>query len=93
MINSDLVAEALKRHLNWGNEEEFWRYEYNFRSSIASAIHKRARMGCSAVDLSVTDKIIDLEHCRWNAYMRSIGYSYSGSRPQETTLDGCTMTL
>ena len=87
VINSDLVAEALKRHLNWGNEEEFWRYEYNFRSSIASAIHKRARMGCSAVDPSVTDKIIDLEHCRWNAYMRSIGYSYSGSRDPSTRND------
>ncbi|MBQ8960198.1 MAG: hypothetical protein IJ071_03150 [Ruminococcus sp.] len=89
VINSELVDQALKRHLAWGSEEEFWRYEYNFRSSIASAIHQRARVGCGVLtgeDPDV-DQVRDLEHCRWNAYMRSIGYIYSGSRDKSTRND------
>ena len=41
-----LEQEGLARHLKWGQEEDFWRFEYNFRSSVASAIHMRARVAC-----------------------------------------------
>lgn len=88
IMDSELEAEALQRHLKWGEEEEFWKYEYNYRSSIASAIHMKAREWCGIPgagkkeeDLTGEERhIIEmLEHRRWNAYMRSEGYIYSGS--------------
>ena len=88
LMGSELEQLALQRHLKWGQEEEFWQYEYNYRSSMASAIHMRARIACkipgadkkeSEITLQERDIIEKLEHKRWNAYMRSEGYVYSGS--------------
>lgn len=89
ILNSELETEALRRHMKWGKEEEFWTYEYNYRSSIASAIHRKARIqqgiaGAGKKESELTDEersIIEvLEHRRWNAYMRSEGYVYSKSQ-------------
>lgn len=89
IINSDVEQLALKRHLKWGKEEEFWNFEYNYRSSIASVIHKKMRSHCNIVGV---DKPVEerneaekkvmrvLEHKRWNAYMRSEGYVYAPNR-------------
>lgn len=88
IIDSELEEDALLRHLKWGKEEEFWSYEYNYRSSMASAIHMKAREACRVAgagkkEEELTDEekavIEPLEHRRWNAYMRSEGYIYSGS--------------
>ncbi len=88
LMNSELEAEALFRHMKWGEEEEFWQYEYNYNSSVASALHMKARIACGipgadkkGEDLTDEEKLIieKLEHRRWNAYMRSEGYIYSGS--------------
>ena len=88
ILDSELEEDALQRHLKWGKEEEFWNYEYNYRSSMASAIHMRARIHCGIpgarkAESELTpeeERIIGvLEHRRWNAYMRSEGYVYSGS--------------
>ncbi len=88
ILNSELEAEALARHLKWGQESEFWQYEYNYNSSVASALHRRARIAChipgaEKSEDALTDEerigIEILEHRRWNAYMRSEGYVYSGS--------------
>ena len=88
IMDSELEAEALQRHLKWGKEEEFWTYEYNYRSSVAAAIHRKARILCGipGADKNEEDltgqeqEIIErLEHRRWNAYMRSEGYVFSGS--------------
>ncbi|MBQ1847680.1 MAG: hypothetical protein II135_06735 [Clostridia bacterium] len=88
ILNSELEECALARHLKWGSEDDFWRYEYNYNSSVASAIHMKARIACKipGADKSedeLTDEertvIERLEHRRWNAYMRSEGYIYSGS--------------
>ena len=96
IIDSELEAEALRRHLKWGKEEEFWTYEYNYRSSMASAIHMRARIKCgipgadkNGEDLSVEERtaIETLEHRRWNAYMRSEGYVFSGSTDKSSRND------
>ena len=87
-IKSDLEADALARHKKWGSEEDFWNYEYNYRSSVASAIHMKARIACgipgagkAEADLTDEEKNIlaTLEHKRWNAHMRSEGYVFSGS--------------
>ena len=89
VLNSELAEDALARHLKWGTEEDFWAYEYNFRSSCASALHMKLRiaMGVPGADKreedlteEERDGIEKLEHCRWNAYMRSDGFIYSGSK-------------
>lgn len=96
IINSELEYEALKRHLKWGQEDEFWRYEYNYKSSVASAIHMKARIICdipgaakSECELTPAERkaIETLEHRRWNAYMRSEGYVYSGSHDKSSRND------
>lgn len=96
VINNQLQQEALACHMRWGEEPAFWQYEYHYRSSIASAIHMRARIACGIPGadkpedkLTPEDRIRleQLEHRRWNAYMRSIGYVYSGSQNKETRND------
>lgn len=96
IIDSELEGEALQRHLKWGEEEDFWNYEYNYRSSVASAIHMRARIACQipgsekkTEDLTdeERDAIEILEHKRWNAYMRADGYVFSGSKNKESRND------
>ena len=88
LLGSQLENLALERHLKWGDEESFWRYEYNYRSSMASAVHMKARVACAMAgagkkEAELTreerDLLENLEHKRWNAYMRSEGYVYSGS--------------
>lgn len=96
LLGSELEKLALSRHLKWGREEEFWDYEYNYRSSMASAIHGQARIACHIQGaekpveaLTEEDRRIigPLEHRRWNAYMRSEGYIYSGSRDKSSRND------
>lgn len=96
IMDSELEDDALKRHLKWGKEEEFWTYEYNYRSSMASAIHMKARVKCEIPgaakkeeELTAEERnIIEaLEHRRWNAYMRSEGYVYSGSKEKSSRND------
>ncbi len=88
VLHLDLEKTALQRHLKWGNETEFWQYDYNYKSSIASAIHYKMKIKCavSGIEKAPADRseeelwsIRRLEHRRWNAYMRSEGYVYSGS--------------
>lgn len=96
IIASDLEKLALKRHLNWGSEEEFWAYEYNYRSSVASVIHRKARIECKIpgadkkkedITPEEFDIVQPIEHKRWNAYMRSEGYVFSGSLSKESRND------
>ncbi len=96
IIDSELEGEALRRHLKWGNEEAFWTYEYNYRSSMASAIHMKARIACGIAgagkkEEELTDAERDtievLEHRRWNAYMRAEGYIFSGSKESSSRND------
>ena len=89
ILGSELEKEALAIHVRWGKEEEFWQFEYNYRSSIATAIHKKARKACGIPgtdkdpdDLTQEEKAVIgcLEHRRWNAYMRGEGYIYADTR-------------
>lgn len=96
IIASELEKEALLRHLRWGDEESFWRYEFNYHSSVASALHHRLKLACHipGADLPPEertpedrDRLRLMEHRRWNAYMRSEGYCYSGSRDKQSRND------
>ena len=89
ILRQALEEEALNTHTGYGgSEEDFFRYEYNYRSSMASALHRNLRetLGiCYFPDdasLSEADRerVEVLEHKRWNAYMRSEGFVYSGSK-------------
>lgn len=96
IIDSELEEDALQRHLKWGVEADFWNYEYNYRSSTASAIHMKARVKSgipgaekTTEELTPEEKnIIEvLEHKRWNAYMRAEGYVFSGSTDKSSRND------
>lgn len=96
IIDSELEEEALRRHLRWGAEKEFWGYEYNYRSSMALAIHARAKALCGIPGAQKSDEELTeqerlelevLEHRRWNAYMRAEGYVYSGSPDKSSRND------
>jgi len=96
IIDSELERIALERHLKWGKEADFWAYEYNYRSSIAAAIHLKMRIlcgidGAAKKEEELTDAqrdtIMQLEHRRWNAYMRSEGYIFSGSTRKSSRND------
>jgi hypothetical protein len=90
ILKTDLEALALGRHLLYDPEGEnnFWQYSYNYRSSIASVIHRKMKTLCGipGIELAPNDRdpkdreaIRILEHRRWNAYTRSEGYVYGGS--------------
>ena len=88
IMNSELEEAALRSHKGIEEEKNFWKYEYNYNSSIAATIHQRARIQCGIPGAgkpleSLSDdevkRIAMMEHKRWNAYMRSQGYIYSGS--------------
>ena len=77
-------------------DEDFWAYEYCYRSSVASAIHMKARKACripgadkkeDELTAAERDIIEVLEHRRWNAYMRSEGYIFSGSKDKASRND------
>lgn len=89
-INFKAELDGLAIHKVWGDEESFWQYEYNYKSSIAKAIHLavREQLGCplkkyedfdwSLLTREAMEQNADLEHKRWSAYMRSEGYSFRG---------------
>lgn len=93
ILDSSAEEDAFKRHCAYcdgdkDKEEDFWRYEYGYRSSMASAVHAVARIKCGIAgadkrENELTDServtIETIEHRRWNAYMRAEGYIYSGS--------------
>ncbi len=81
IINFQLEAQALKIHQRWpGNTEtNIYTDEYNYRSSMASALHLNALIACGIRSPRMKENIDDLcklEHRRWNAYMRTEGYIY-----------------
>lgn len=102
IFNSELEQEALKRHLKWGQEEDFWKYEYNYRSSMASALHRRMKIHCNIPGIEKVPSernekelwdLRYLEHRRWNAYMRSEGYVYAPKRNNLAKTHHCLVTF
>lgn len=98
ILNSDIEKEALELHkrYNNGNPYGFYEFEYNYKSSMASVIHYEARKHCKITGAGKRNEeltnyeretIETLEHKRWNAYMRSEGFIYSGSKSKESRND------
>lgn len=94
IIDSKVEQDAYGRHCSYckgdkNAEEDFWRYEYCYRSSMAVSIHAVARKACGipgagkkASEQTEAEKSVieALEHRRWKAYMRSEGYIYSKTK-------------
>lgn len=90
ILHEALEEEALDVHLRYGGtKEDFFRYEYNYRSSLACALHidLRRRLNIAyyekeADELTKEERELleRVEHSRWNAYMRAEGYVYSGNK-------------
>ncbi len=92
IMDSEVEEIALQRHLKWGKESEFWQYDYNYKSSVASAIHRKMKELCNIPGINKVPEerseeerwpLRILEHRRWNAYMRSEGYVYGGTVEKE----------
>ena len=92
IIDSELEDAAIEIHQRYGAPmHSFWAHEYNYNSSMASAIHNATRIklgifgaGKSELTIEERDFIETLEHRRWNAYMRSEGWIYSGGKDKAT---------
>lgn len=102
MFRSDLEEKALALHAgekpnkkdkqafaDWEKKAKvFYKYEYYYRSSMASVIHgellrELKKLGWANSKWSAEE----MEHKRWNAYMRSEGYVYSGKNDAATRND------
>ncbi len=73
LMNFGLENIAKTAHCSYYPEATFWKYEYNYRSSLARALHTKIRQ-------IMSKESAELEHIRWNAYMRTEGYRHSESR-------------
>jgi hypothetical protein len=82
VMYSELEQTALERHKKWGDEKDFYTSGYNYRSSIAWVIRKKWRDVCG---IAMSERT-ELEHKGWNAYMRSVGYSYGPARNDRAKL-------
>ena len=89
ILRSEVEVKAKERHLLWDAEHLFWDYEYNYRSSLASAIHHKMKieLGIPYADVPPEKRPYEerellrkLEHCRWSAYVRSEGYTFGEVR-------------
>lgn len=47
IICSELEQKALELHCKWGDETSFYRFDYNYRSSMACAIHAKRKAQCA----------------------------------------------
>ena len=83
-----LVGKEKEQAIREG-EESFWGNDYNYRSSVASAIHKKFKVELKipGIDRNPLDRTPEqrefcalMEHQRWNAYVRSEGYVKAEAR-------------
>ncbi|MBR1779820.1 MAG: hypothetical protein IJ751_00245, partial [Oscillospiraceae bacterium] len=99
VMPDELERLARERHLAWtdrsnpeavyADTRKFYKYEYFYRSSLASVIRRkiRADLGIPGMDKPVKERtreervgIQRMEHAGWNAYMRTEGFRYSPVR-------------
>lgn len=89
VIAQKKLEGAEKEKMIEAEEETFWKYDYNYRSSMASVIHTEYKKYCKVPgsDKKASERSEDelwfyrrLEHARWNAYVRSEGYVWAEKR-------------
>lgn len=88
-FNSDAEEAALAVNTAYGGSpDDFYYCDYNYSSSLASAIHKKLRRDCGMPGTELPkeqrspeqmEQLAILEHRRWSAYVRSEGYQFGGT--------------
>jgi len=98
ILQNDLEKMALSMHIWAGYEKsDFDAMEYNRKSSIATALHISYKLHSAGVDSCKAyaeyienpenkDRQVRAEHERWNAYMRSEGYTFANLIETESYL-------
>lgn len=98
ILGSEVEKEALRRHMCWGDEDSFWNFEYNYRSSVASVIHRKMKVLCGIPGIEKKPEerseaelwaVRRLEHRRWNAYMRCQGFVWGAVRDDVAKVHHC----
>ena len=97
IVNEELESLAFESHLLYADPKtleekeaatrQFNEYEYFRTSSIATAIHDKYRK----LENIQSETAAIYEHMRWNAYMRTEGYVFSGSCEKSTRNDRAKM--
>lgn len=95
----EMENDGLNRHMNWGGlEHDYYGNEYNYKSSISSAIHIKVR---SLLNIPGANKkpsersdfekdiISRIEHNRWSAYIRTEGFTYNEVRNNKLKFHNC----
>lgn len=81
----DLERRAEKCHVKWSgvasgdrfdSEQSFERVEYFRRSSMAEAVYYTIGLKCGILPTHDSLLLSEYEHIRWNAFMRSDGFTY-----------------
>ena len=86
IIKTDFEKAGLNIHTHYGySEETFYSIDYNYRSSIAAAMHARAVLKfCRVAKEKTKEQLkVDLgrqEHRRWIAWTRAEGYAFGETR-------------
>lgn len=91
ILNDALEDKAKRIHTESykGSEASFFQYEYNYRSSMASALYHSLLCERKIIDPkkredeyedAELEPLRKQEQIRWNAYMRSEGYRYAPTR-------------
>ena len=89
LVEEQRITGQKREEMLAKEEETFWKYDYNYRSSIASVLHTefKAKCGSPGSGKKPSERTEDekwfyryLEHQRWNAYVRSEGYVYAPVR-------------
>ena len=90
-FHSDLEKAALAVHRAYkGTDPDFYFCDYNYRSSLSCAIHKKLRHDCGIPGTEKASRdemtpqelenLARLEHRRWCAYIRGEGYQAGGTK-------------
>ncbi len=83
ILNTELekrVTEINRRYNEVGDYQYSINNEYSYYSTAACAIHRYAKEFCGVTGTP------ELEHIRWNAYMRAEGFQWSGSTDPKSRL-------
>lgn len=81
ILKNRIVEEIAQRIFEYWSEgrADFWNKEYDYKTSTASAVFWLMRKK-DGESVFVCEDNMRLEHRRWNAFMRSMGYRYGEKR-------------
>ena len=94
IMNTEIEKMGKKMFSMWnGSKQEedfsaFYDFEINYRSSISASMFWKIRKNLG-LNVDVTEENKQLEHWRWNTYMRTEGFRYSENRNDIAKMHPC----